>query len=335
MGSALVTGTSDVAVNLQGHYDRNLLERALPSLIYSRFAQIRPLPKNAGTRINFRRYGSLAVNTTPLTEGVTPTGKKLTTTDIYATVKQYGDFITISDWVDMTGLDPILIEGGEILSEQMGLTVDTLDRDVYMAGTNVRYAGDVASRSDVATAIATADIKAGIRTLESGNAKKIRHMIVGGPKIGTRPVAPAYYGITHTDSRQDYEALTGFTKVEEYASQSGVMEEEIGSWGNLRILLTTNGKIFQAGGAAVGATGLVADDSTNVDVYTTLIFASNAVGNIPLQKGNVKNIIKAMGSAGTEDALDQRATSGWKIARTAKILNDDFLLRIEHGNTDL
>jgi len=140
---ALLTGTSDVAVNLQGHYDRNLLERALPALIYSRFAQVRPLPKNAGTRINFRRYGSLAVNTTPLSEGVTPSGKKLTTTDIYALVKQYGDFITISDWVSMTGLDPILIEGGEVLAEQMGLSVDTLDRDVFIAGTNVRYANDV------------------------------------------------------------------------------------------------------------------------------------------------------------------------------------------------
>lgn len=87
---ALITGTSDIAVNLQGHYDRNLLERSLPALIYGRFAQTRPLPKNTGIRINFRRYGSLDVNTTPLGEGVTPTGKKLTSTDIYATIKQYG-----------------------------------------------------------------------------------------------------------------------------------------------------------------------------------------------------------------------------------------------------
>ena len=332
---ALITGTSDVAVNLQGHYDRNLLGRAVPSLIYSRFAQIKPLPKNAGTRINFRRYGSLAANTTPLTEGVTPTGKKLTTTDIYATIKQYGDFVTIADWVSMTSLDPILIEGGEVLSEQLGETVDTLDRDVYIAGTNVRYANSVAGRGTVATAVAVADVKAAIRTLESGNAKKIRSQVEAGAKVGTRPIAPAYYGITHTDCRQDFEALSGFTKVEEYASQKNVMEEEIGSWGNLRILLTTNAKIYQADGVAVGSTGLVADDSTNIDVYTTLIFAANAVGNIPLQKGNVKNIIKKMGSAGTEDPLDQRATSGWKVARTAKILNDDFLVRIEHGCTDL
>jgi N4-gp56 family major capsid protein len=332
---ALITGTSDVAVNLQGHYDRNLLERALPALIHSKFAQIRPLPKNSGTRINFRRYGSLAVNTTPLTEGVTPTGKKLTSTDIYANVKQYGDFITISDWVSMTGLDPLLIEGGEILSEQMGLSVDSLDRDVYIAGTNVRYAAGVTARASVATAVAVSDVKSAIRTLEGANAKKIRSMVVGGAKVGTRPIAPAFYGITHTSCRQDYEALPGFTKVEEYASQKDIMEEEIGSWGNLRILVTTNSKIWLAGGVAVGSTGLVASDSTNIDVYSTLIFAANAVGSIPLQQGNVKNIIKKMGSAGTEDPLDQRATSGWKVASVAKILNDDFLLRIEHGCTDL
>jgi len=333
---ALITGTSDVAVDLQGHYDRNLLERAVPALIHARFAQVRPLPKNAGTRINFRRYGSLAVNTTPLSEGVTPTGKKLTTTDIYALVKQYGDFITVSDWVSMTGLDPILVEGGEILGEQMGESVDTLDRDVFIAGTNVRYANAVAGRTTVATAVSVADIKSVIRTLEGANAKKIRSMVMAGAKIATRPLPPAFYGITHTSCRQDYEALSGFTKVEEYASQKDVMEEEIGNWGNLRVLVTTNAKIWLAGGVVVAsATDLVAADSTNIDVYSTLVFAANAVGTVPLQQGSVKNIIKKMGSAGTEDPLDQRATSGWKVARTAKILNDDFLVRMEHGCSDL
>jgi len=331
----LITGTSDVAVNLQGHYDRNLLERALPALIHDRFLQIRPLPKNKGTRVNFRRYGSLAVSTTPLTEGVTPTGKKLTTTDVYALVKQYGDFITISDWISLTGLDPILVESGEILGEQMGLTVDTLNRDVLIAGTSVRYANSVANRAAVATAVSAADAKASVRILEGNNAKKIRHMITAGTKVGTRPIAPAFYGITHTNCRQDWESIPGFTKVEEYASQKNVTEEEIGSYGNLRILTTTNAKVFLAGGVAVGTTGLVAADSTNIDVYTTLIFAANAGGVCPLQKGSIKNIIKKLGSAGTEDALDQRATSGWKVAQVCKILNDDFLHRIEHGCTDL
>jgi len=235
----------------------------------------------------------------------------------------------------MTGLDPILVEGGEVLGEQMGLTSDTLDRDVYVAGTNVRYAAGVAARTSVATAVAVSDMKAGVRTLESANTKKIRSMIVAGEKVGTRPVAPGFMAITHTDNRQDYEDLAGFTKVEEYASQKNVQDEEIGTWGNIRVLVSTNAKIWQAGGVVVGSTNLVADDSTNIDVYATLVFGVNAVGNTPLQKGNVKNIIKKMGSAGTEDPLDQRATSGWKIARTAKILQEDFLWRLESGVTDL
>ena len=85
----------------------------------------------------------------------------------------------------------------------------------------------------------------------------------------------------------------------------------------------------------MGVTGLVAADDTTIDVYSTLVFGANAYGMIPLQKGNIKNIVKKMGSAGTEDPLDQRATSGWKMAKTCKILNDDLMLRIEHGATDL
>jgi len=333
----LITGTSDVNVNIQGYYDRNLLERAVPALIYGRFLQSRPLPKNKGTRINFRRYNSLAANTTALVEASTPTGKKATTTDIYSTVKFYGDFLTYSDVLAMTSLDSTLMEFSEVLGEQMGLTADTLDRDVLVAGTTVRYAAGVAGRSSVATALADSDIKSAIRTLESGNARKIASYIAAGGKIATKPVAPSYFAIGHTDMRQDIEALTGFNPVQEYSSQKGVFEEEIGAKGNVRFLLTTNGKIWTGSdsAAAIGSTGLVSSDSTYVDVYALVILGSNAAGTTPLQAGNVKNIIKKLGSAGADDPLDQRGTSGWKIAKTTKILNDDFMVRVESGVTDL
>ena len=329
----LITGTSDIPTNLQGYYDRNLLERALPALLHDRFGQVRPLPKNKGTRINFRRYGSLPENLTPLTEGITPTGKKLSTTDIYATMAQYGDFVTITDWVSMVGLDPILLEAGEILGEQAGNTVDLLIRAVLVAGTSVRYAAGVAGRTTVATTIADADLTAVTRTLEGNNAKKLRTMVQGGAKINTYPLRPSFITISHTDCRDDIEGLSGFKSVEEYASQKDVMEEEIGSTKNYRHLITTNGRMWEAGGIAVGATGLKANDSTNVDVYATLVFAKNAYGIIPLQKKSIANIVKKMGSSGTEDPLNQRSTSGWKAATVAKILNDDFMVRIEHGVT--
>ena len=117
MASPLVFGTSDVSVNIQGHYDRALLMRGVPALVHGLFADTRPIPAKAGTRINFRRFESLPVNTTPLKEGTPPTGKLPSVTDIYATLKQYGDFITFSDWLLMTGPDPYLMEFAELLGK--------------------------------------------------------------------------------------------------------------------------------------------------------------------------------------------------------------------------
>lgn len=329
----LITGTSDIDVNLQGWYDKILLKRPLPALLHGRYGQIRPLPANKGTRINFRRFNALGVNTTPLQEGVTPTGKKASTADIYATVKFYGDFLTASDVLLLTGLDATLVEFGELLGEQMRLTADTLDRDVIVAGTSVRYANSVSARTDIVSAIATADLKAIVRILNGNNAKKLTRQIIAGAKVGTSPIPAAFRCITHTDSQQDLEALPGFRPAEEYASQKGRSEEEIGSWGNIRFELTTNSKVWLAGGASVGSTGLVAADSSTIDIYSYLVIAENAYGTVPLQKGNVKNIIKKMGAG--EDPLNQRSTSGWKMARTAKILNDNFLIRGEAGVSDL
>ena len=230
------TTTSTIDINIEGYYDRNLLERALPHLLYSKFAQTRPIPKNKGSKITFRRYGSLAVNTTQLSEGVTPTGKQLSATEITATMGQYGDYVIITDKLLDMGLDPVLLEAGDILGEQAGLSIDTIHRTVLLAGTSVRYASGVAARTDIVAAITEADIKVVIRALEGANAKKLRMMNAPTVKVSTVPLRPAFIGITHTDNRQDLEGLTNFIPVEKYSSQKDVMETEIGECLGIRFL---------------------------------------------------------------------------------------------------
>ena len=61
-----------MAPELKTFYDRNLLERLLPLLVFMNFGQVRPMPAREGQTVNFRRFNSLSVATTPLTEGVTP-----------------------------------------------------------------------------------------------------------------------------------------------------------------------------------------------------------------------------------------------------------------------
>lgn len=74
--------------------------------------------------------------------------------------------------------------------------------------------------------------------------------------------------------------------------------------------------------------------ASGADVHAALIFGRDAYGTVDIEgSGAIKSIVKNFGEAGF-DPLNQRATYGAKVeAYTALILNDDWLIRIEHGVT--
>jgi len=320
------TATITHAVN--NYYDRRLLERALPLLTHTRFGQVRDIPKGNTDVIKFRKYGSLAAATTPLTEGVTPDGSSLSITDTTATVQQYGDYVTISDFLQYTTLDPILMETAEVLGEQAGDTLDKLCRDVLVAGTNVQYVDATSPKANAARdEIAAADklsvsdeIDIAIKTMKGNNAKKITKMVRGDLAYNTSPVNACYVGIVHPNATYDLSGLTGWVPVEKYANKADVMPGEVGAYKEVRFVETTNAKVWEDAGLA-GA----------VDVYATLILGANAYGISRISGKAMENIVKPLGSAGTSDPLNQRATSGWKATFVSAILQQLFMLRLEHA----
>lgn len=327
---SLFFGTSDLDPNIQGYVDKNMLNRLTPNLVHQMYGETRPVPKNMGTKINFTRVSSLAI-AGMLTEGQTPTGKKPSVSRISASLFQLGDFIQYTDWFSMVEPSRALFEFSDLLAEQAELTVDTYARDTMIACSSVRYANGVAARASIDKTLQAKDVKACIRILEGNNCKTIQERILAGKNVSTQGIDKAYICITHTDARQDWEDLPGFTKVTEYPSGKA-LPYEIGSFGMVRVLATTNAKKYLAGGAAVGATGLVAEDSTNVDVYTGLIFGKGAFGHVPLQKKTIETIVKKLGY---NDELNQKGSFGWKAAMATKILDDDRCIRFEFGVTSL
>lgn len=322
---------ANVTPAIQAYYDRNLLERAVPSDVHGRFGQVRPIKMRSGNQIKFRRYEALAVSTVALVEGVTPSGASLTTTDITATLAQYGDYVTITDMVDMTNQDPVLTEAGEVLGEQGGTTIDMVRRDVLVAGTNVIYTNGVA-RNTLNTVISTVALRTAIRALNRQNAKFVKNMVTATDGVGTKPIRPAYISLVHPDTEAQLESLTGYVPVTEYSSAMKGEEDEVGAWRNIRFFTSTNCKVFINAGLAVGADGMISTGGVNNDVYATLIIGANAYGVCPLSGKAMENIIKPLGSGGTADPLNQRTTSGWKATTTTKILNDAWMTRIEHTN---
>ncbi|MDD4311662.1 MAG: N4-gp56 family major capsid protein [Eubacteriales bacterium] len=91
-----------------------------------------------------------------------------------------------------------------------------------------------------------------------------------------------------------------------------------------------------AAGTLVYSENAGAIDATSkkgTDIHATLVFGSDAYGIIDVDgEGCLQTIVKPVGSGGASDPLDQRATVGAKVAAyTAKILNNLWIVRIEHG----
>ena len=295
------TGTAALSDEMKTYYSDYLIDNAQPKLVHDQFAQKHPIPKNGGKTIEFRKYSPLPKLLTPLTEGVTPDGQSLTVTTVEATVEQYGGYVTLSDMLQLTAIDNNMVQATKLLGNQAGASLDTITREVLNGGTNVVYAGGAASRSALTaeSKLTVQDIKKAVRALKTQNAEKI---------------GDSFVGIIHPDVSFDLTNDPEWKDVKMY-DPADWYAGEIGKIAGVRFVETTEAKIFEGG------------------VYSTLILGDNAYGVTEIEGGGLEHITKQLGSAGTADALDQRATVGWKATKVAERLVEQFMVRIESKST--
>ena len=294
-------------------YDMTLIDEAGPALVHDQFGQKRPIPANGGKTIEFRKFSPLAKATTPLTEGVTPDGKSLNVTAITATVNQYGDYITQSDVLELTSLDNTILEATKLLGKQAGATLDTIVRDILVAGTNVSYASKWAG--DVETVVeerknldATSTLK--VDTIQRAVAK-LRAQ--NAPTINGK-----YVGIIHPYVAYDLMRDPEWIDAHKYTTSTNLYEGEIGEIAGVRFVQTTEAKIWKD-----------SDCPSGLAVFACLILGEGAYGVTEITGGGLQTIVKQKGSAGTADPLDQRSSVGWKAIKTAERLVENYMVRVE------
>ena len=298
-----VTTDTGLSVEMKTFYDMNLIDEAQPNLIHDQFGQKRPIPANGGKKIEFRKFASLPKALTPLTEGVTPDGKKLSASKIEAEVAQYGDYIVHSDILKLTSIDNTIVEATKILGNQAGLTLDTITRNVLQSGTNVYYCPKadgtaVESRGTLDnTCKLTVDvIKRAVAFMKKNNAPKING---------------DYVAIIHPFVAYDLMSDEAWIEAHKYATPENIYEGEIGKIAGVRFVESSEAKVYEGG------------------VFGTLLIADGAYGITEITGGGLQTIIKQIGSSGVADALDQRGSIGWKAIKTAEILVEPYLMRIE------
>ncbi len=397
-----VTSDAGMTVEMKTYYDMNLINYAKPELVHRQFGQSHPIPKNGGKKIEFRKKSPFAKALTPLTEGVTPSGKKLAWTKLEATVNQYGDYVELSDRLITEAIDNNILYATENCGDQAGRTRDTIVREILNGGTNVQYAGgQVAARYLLVGGNATAAnnhymttyaVELAVRNLKAGGAKTIKG---------------DYACIAHIDTLFDVMHDEKWIDVKKYSDPQGLYEGEIGKWGKVRFVETTEAKVFHAedlvatGGdndartltvasyatkvitidealAAADATALVGREiivdgyhytiaaaaagaagaatitieetpshnpadgdvvypgeagAAGRDIYSSLFIGADAYGITDIDGEGLQTFIKQLGSGGTSDPLNQRATVGWKASLAAERLVEAYMLRVETAST--
>jgi len=298
------------------YYDLQLLMRAEEVLVHNQFGKKTSIPGRKGRTVSWRKWDPLDVATTPLTEGVTPDGNTLTVTEVTATIVQYGDYVVLSDILQLSAIDPVVVEAVDVLGQQAGLTLDHVTRDIINAGDNVQYGeGDLSARYLLAGGSVTAAdndyltwdaIVTAVGTLKRNKAKPFTEIQVmadlsGGGSTNMADISmndamkaglasytkrlekPCYWGIIHPDVASDLAKYDDDWKDANAYDASNRAVGEVGMIHGVRFVESTEAKIFVpenliALAQNVTAAGVWATKTVTIDEAITAADALALVG---------------------------------------------------------
>jgi len=231
---------NDLSAEMKTYYEKRLIDIAEPKLVHDQFADHYPIPVSGGKTIEFRRYDSLDKAVKPITEGVTPNGNSLNVSAVTETVMQYGDWVQLSDMLEMSAVDNNVLQATRLLGAQAGRTLDTITRDVLAGGTNVIYAPSI--KGGVVTEVNTrSDIDENCRL----TADLIFRAAAQLKGMNAEPVDDKYVAIVHPFVAYDLMRSEEWIDAHKYATPENIYAGEIGRLAGVRFVESTEAKIFR------------------------------------------------------------------------------------------
>lgn len=261
-----VNTTSTIATEVHTFYDKRLITLASPLLVHGQFGTKYNIPTRGGQSVDIRIPQPLGVLTDPVPEGTNPAAQALTINHKTAALGIYAGVTSVSTFLEATAIDDLFKVAFDRLSAQAAETLDTLDRNVIVSGTNVAYAPKlngstetpVTHRYDLdATALMTArQIARAAAILESQDAPKIDGY---------------YVGIIHPYVKYDLfnNAANNITDIVKYTTPERIFKGECGELSGVRLVVSTQAKVYK--GANLDG------DNANLAVAVALTEAASSV----------------------------------------------------------
>lgn len=302
-----MTSSSALSAGMQTYYNRELLRTFEPNLVHLQFGDEHRMPPHSGLVMNMRKLIPLETNTKALSEGDPGESVMLAETEVTVQLQQYGEYARCTDKLDLTHLDMDIMRRTKLFGDAGARSIDAVVREELAKCTNVIYAGGKASRAELTAAdkLTSRELRKAVKTLKKNHAQTF-----GG----------YYVGIIGPDTMYDLQEDEAFVKVSQYQDKENIYTGEVGRLFGVRLVETTEAKIFEGAGA------------DGADVASVIVLGQYAYGVTSLKGAKPRVIVKPAGSAGTADPLDQISTVGWKMdGFGAKLLQPEYAVRIECG----
>lgn len=300
---------SSPAEFMQNKLKEEVLKNLEPELFFAKYGQKSTTP-NGYLTVSWARIDQLTrtIAQATLTEGVTPTEVDQTVTVVQATPVQYGMGVVMSDLLlKTTPVRDLVPRVGRNIAQNMMRIIDKVIQAQLITGTNVIYANGRVARAN----LIAGDVVTGT---EIGKATtKLR-------SLNAEPISMGcYIGIVHSfvagNIRNTSSGL--WLEANKYTTNETILNGEVGKLNGIRILETSN----------------IDTVSSGITVYPSYILGMDAYGVSDWQQ--MEMFYKDLGSSGTADFLNQRATAGAKVSFAAKILDNNAFLRIESDATSV
>ena len=298
--------TGGLSAEMKTYYGMELLENAKPQLVHNQFAATKPLPVGGGKTVEWRKFGAFDKALTPLTEGVTPDGSGISVSYITKELSQYGDYTTVSDMLDLTAIDDVVLEITDRHGANMGLTLDTVTRNEIQQGNQVIYApkiNDDGSKTEITSRYALNDRCKISGELVAKAATALKKM--NAPKFNGKYICIIHPSVAY-DLRQD----ESWIAAHQYAAATELFDGEIGELHGVRFVETTEAKIFCGEDLASDSRTLLVNGAVNAGKSVSFdggtVAAGALAGRYVLIGGERAKVVSNTASAMT---LDKNVTA--------------------------
>ena len=333
-----------------GKIKGNILKHAVPREVLGIAGANQEIGKNQSDTVIFRRwlpYGGATTNSTTINtwtvdadnhqvvEGVPPDVDTISAQDITVTINEYACLYQYSNKVAVLYEDNIPDAQKKQTGQRMGLLREMIRYGALKGCTNRFYSGGT-TRATVDESITLQVLRRISRSLEGNRADRITEVLSAGAKFNTTPVEAGFLVFHHTDLNSDVRDLEGFTKCVEYGTMKQIHPREVGACEDFRFISSPELTKIADSGAAVAATNLLSTTGTSIDIYPTIVVASDAWADLALRGMSSFNLIHLPHNQKSKsDPLGQKGYIGAHFFSAAFIQNDGWMAVLECGANDL